>query len=36
MIDDYNKGQGIEDGVYVPIWPYDIAQADVVYPATYE
>ena len=26
----------IEDGVYVPIWPYDIAQADVVYPATYE
>lgn len=26
----------IEDGKYIPIWPYDIAQAEVVYPATYE
>lgn len=27
----------ITDGsTYVPIWPHDIAQADVVYPATYE
>lgn len=26
----------IMDGKYVPIWPYDIAQADITYPATYE
>ena len=26
----------ISDGAYVPIWPYDIAQQEVVYPATYE
>lgn len=25
----------IQDGAYVPLWPFDIAKADLVYPATY-